>query len=280
MTVVMGIDTGGTYTDAALVDHESGAVLAAAKALTTRHDLTVGIAGAVAAVCGQANQAGASLSMSGQLGPERIGLVALSTTFATNAIAEGQGSPICLLLIGYDRELMEQYGFESLLPTDDVVYVPGGHDLLGNEATALDEQAIREAVASRAGLVEAFAVSSYFGVRNPTHELRAKALIEELTAAQDRSGAGAPLPVTCGHELTSNLNAVRRATTVALNARLIPLLRELITSVRRTLEAHSIEAPLMVVKGMAHWCAPSGPCGGLSRRSSPAPRPARWALGI
>jgi N-methylhydantoinase A/oxoprolinase/acetone carboxylase beta subunit len=249
MTIVMGIDTGGTYTDAALVDHESGAVLAAAKALTTRHDLSIGIGGAIAAVFEQPPQASASSWINGGIRPEDIGLVALSTTFATNAIAEGQGSPICLLLIGYDRELMEQYGFQKLLPTDDVVYVDGGHDVLGDEAAALEEQAIREAVASRAGSVEAFAVSSYFGVRNPTHELRAKALIEELTSGRGWPAAEAPLPVTCGHELTSNLNAVRRATTVALNARLIPLLRELITSVRLTLEARSIQAPLMVVKG-------------------------------
>ena len=87
--------------------------------------------------------------------------------------------------------------------------------------------------------VEAFAISGYFGVRNPGHELRVRGLVEELTG----------LPVTCGHELTSKLNAVRRATTVALNAHLILPLRELIASVRRTLDAWAITAPLMVVKG-------------------------------
>ncbi|MGD9030128.1 MAG: hydantoinase/oxoprolinase N-terminal domain-containing protein, partial [Anaerolineae bacterium] len=43
MRAVLGVDTGGTYTDAALVDHETGEVLAGAKALTTRHDLSIGI---------------------------------------------------------------------------------------------------------------------------------------------------------------------------------------------------------------------------------------------
>ena len=101
MTVALGIDTGGTYTDAVLVDHDSNTVLAEAKALTTRHDLTIGIREAVAAVFdGQTVASG------------DVRLVALSTTLATNAIVEGQGSPICLLLIGYDRELLQQYGFE------------------------------------------------------------------------------------------------------------------------------------------------------------------------
>jgi len=229
MTIALGIDTGGTYTDAVLVDHATGEVLATAKALTTRHDLSVGIGEAMAAV----------FETEQTLSPEVVDLVALSTTFATNAIAEGQGSPVCLLLIGYDLELMEQYGFQHELVTEDVVYLRGGHDVLGNEVAPLDEDAAREAILARRDKVEAFAVSGYFGVRNPTHELRVRALVEELTE----------LPVTCGHELTTRLNAVRRATTVALNARLVPLLRELIATVRYTLDKQAIAAPLMVVKG-------------------------------
>jgi N-methylhydantoinase A/oxoprolinase/acetone carboxylase beta subunit len=227
MTVALGIDTGGTYTDAVLVDHASGKVLAGAKALTTRHDLSVGIGQAVAAVFnGQA------------MSPAEVDLVALSTTLATNAIVEGRGSLVCLLLIGYDPALIRQYGFERDLVTRDVVYLRGGHDGMG-EAEPLDEAAAREAILARRDQVEAFAVSGYFGVRNPSHELRVRALVEELTA----------LPVTCGHELTTRLNAVRRATTTALNARLIPLLRELIATVRHTLDEQGIVAPLMVVKG-------------------------------
>ena len=234
MTVALGIDTGGTYTDAVLVDHATGEVRAAAKALTTQHDLSVGIEEAMAAVFAAEHR----LPKSARL-RKSVDLVALSTTLATNAIAEGQGSPVCLLLIGYDRELMEQYGFQHELATDDVVYLRGGHDVLGNEVAALDEDAAREVILARRDKVEAFAVSGYFGVRNPTHELRVRALVKEL----------AGLPVTCGHELATRLNAVRRATTVALNARLIPLLRELIATVRQTLDEQAIAAPLMVVKG-------------------------------
>jgi len=229
MTVALGIDTGGTYTDAALVDYDTGRVLCAAKALTTRRDLSLGIGAAI----------DAAFQQPGAPSPGQVSLVALSTTLATNAIVEGQGSPVCLVLIGYDRELIRQCGFESDLATADVVYVAGGHDIRGDEAAPLDAAALRQAVAGVAGRVEAFAVSGYFGVRNPAHEEQAKALIEGMTG----------LPVTCGHELTARLNSVRRATTVALNARLVPLLRELIETLRRTLAGRGIAAPLMVVKG-------------------------------
>ncbi len=165
MQLALGIDTGGTYTDAVLVNHETGAVLAGAKALTTRHDLSIGIGGAIRAVFAAAAAQGTPFA------PEDVTLVALSTTLATNALAEGHGGAVCLLLIGYDPGLIQQWGFQHDLATDDVVYLEGGHDGLGDEVAPLDEATARAAILARRETVEAFAISGYFGVRNPTHEL-------------------------------------------------------------------------------------------------------------
>ena len=154
---------------------------------------------------------------------------------------EGKKGSVCLLLIGYDPFLIGQFGFEQDLVTSDVFYIRGGHDISGNELAPLDERAVREAVLARRGFVDAFAVSGYFGVRNPAHELRARAIIEEL--------AGSSIPVSCGHALTINLDSIRRATTAVLNAQLIPLLISLIKTVRQTLDRLHIKAPLMIVKG-------------------------------
>jgi N-methylhydantoinase A/oxoprolinase/acetone carboxylase beta subunit len=239
--IALGIDTGGTYTDAALVDQTTSAVLAGAKALTTRHDLAIGIREAIQGVL-------AACQNHSSVSPSDISLVGLSSTLATNAIVEGQGCPVCLLLVGYDPALIERNDLERELATRDIVYIAGGHDATGNQVAPLDEAAVRDAVMARKESVEAFAVSSYFGVRNPAHELRVRALVQELTW-----GAGRPeeatLAVTCGHELTSRLDAMRRAITVTLNARLIPLLRELIATVRQSLDGLGIRAPLMIVKG-------------------------------
>jgi len=224
MAILLGIDTGGTYTDAVLLDDERG-VLAKAKALTTKHDLAIGIHDAMETVLPAA--------------PESIQLVSLSTTLATNAIVEGQGSPICLLLIGYQPDMLGEAGFERLLPRESIVFIAGGHDVFGEEQAPLDLAAAREAILAQAPRVSAFAISGYFGVRNPEHELRVRALVRDLTG----------LPVTCGHELTTDLHAPLRALTVALNARLIPLLRQLILAVQAMLDEHGIHAPLMVVKG-------------------------------
>jgi N-methylhydantoinase A/oxoprolinase/acetone carboxylase beta subunit len=224
VALLLGIDTGGTYTDAVLLDDQSG-VIASAKALTTKHDLSIGIRNTLDAVLPQHS-------------PD-IGMVSLSTTLATNAIVEGQTSPVCLLLLGYPADALELAGLGQALGGDPVVFIDGGHTVAGDEQNPLDVEAARRAILAHALEVAAFAVSGYFAVRNPAHELAVRGLVRELTG----------LPVTCGHELTSDLHAPRRALTTVLNARLIPLLQRLILSVRDMLAEKSIRAPLMVVKG-------------------------------
>ena len=225
MAVLLGIDTGGTYTDAVLLDEEQG-VLGKAKALTTKYDLSVGIQNAV-------------LALPHPL-PD-IQLVSLSSTLATNAIVEGKGSTICLLLIGYDPRIIAATGFERLVSKDNIVFIQGGHTVTGEEQSSLDIDAAKQAILTHASDVTVFAVSGYFSVRNPEHELQVKKLVHDLTG----------LPVTCGHELTTHLHAPLRALTTALNARLIPLLQQLIFEVREVLTSQDIKAPLMVVKGDA-----------------------------
>lgn len=224
MSLHLGLDTGGTYTDAVLFDPATG-VIAAAKSLTTKHDLSLGLSAAVAAILPQATRP--------------IDLVSVSTTLATNALVEGHGSPICLLLAGYDAGALERAGLKQALGDDPAVFIAGGHEPSGDEQAPLDLDAARAAIAAHGARAAAFAVSGFFSVRNPAHEIALRALVREMTG----------LPVTCGHELTSKLDAPRRALTAALNARLIPQLQQLVEAVRALLATRGIAAPLMVVKG-------------------------------
>lgn len=196
-----------------------------AKSPTTRHRLSIGIEAAVRAVL--------------TVPPSEVELVSLSSTLATNAIVEGQGSPVCLLLLGYEPRLVEEIRFDRLVQDRRIVFIGGGHTVAGDEMQPLDVEYAREVILQNAPHVAAFAVSGYFSVRNPSHELKVKELVRTLTG----------LPVTCGHELTSQLDAPRRAVTVALNARLIPLMHRQILETRELLLSLAISAPLMVVKG-------------------------------
>jgi len=224
MGLRLGIDTGGTYTDAVLVDAASR-VRASAKALTTHADLAEGIGEALAAVLADAD--------------EPIVLVSLSTTLATNALVEGHGGPVALLLPGQPRSFLERADLGQALAGDPVEFLAGGHDGAGVERAPLDLDAARGAIERHAPKVSAFAVSALFATRNPAHERRLRHLIAELT---DR-------PVSCGHELSAALDAPRRALTALLNARLVSLLADLIAAVRGWMDHYDLHAPLMVVRG-------------------------------
>lgn len=234
MPILLGLDTGGTYTDAVLFDPAradvDGGVIAKAKALTTKHDLAIGLTGAVEAILPH---------LPADRGIADIAMVSISTTLATNAIVEKHGAPICLILMGYDAKALERAGLRQAMGGDPVVMVAGGHKPTGEPQADLDVAAVRAAILEHAPKVAAFAVSGYFSVRNPAHEIAVRALIREMTGE----------PVTCGHELTSKLDAPRRALTAALNARLIPQLQQLVQAVEGLLARKGIKAPLMVVKG-------------------------------
>ena len=224
----LGLDTGGTYTDAIALDG-ARRVLASAKARTTHWDLAIGISEAIRALLAALPEG---------IRREHIVMVAVSTTLATNAVVEGRFSPICTLLVGFDERMVERSGLKQGAGSS-VVCVRGGHDAAGDEAEPLDEAAVQQAVAEFGGIAEAFAVAAMFSVRNPAHELRVR--------EQIRVGCGKP--VTCSHELSAQLDAPRRALTAALNARLTPQIRHLMDSVREVLGHERVAAPLMIVRG-------------------------------
>ena len=223
-TLRLGIDTGGTYTDAVLLAGD-GSIVGAAKSLTTHHSLSHGID----AVLNQLPQ--------DQL--DRVSLVSVSTTLATNAVVEGRGTPVCLLLAGYNAKQVNRAQLEQIVRGGFCELLSGGHTAGGSEQNPLDVVAAQEIILARQTDVAAFGISSVFGVRNPDHELRLRDLVRSLT---DK-------PVTCGHELASQLDAPRRALTVAFNASLIPYIDELIRSIELILSQRHIRAPLMMVKG-------------------------------
>jgi N-methylhydantoinase A/oxoprolinase/acetone carboxylase beta subunit len=225
----IGIDTGGTYTDAALIDAGARTVLAKAKALTTKGDLSVGVTEALHAV----------LEATPHIAGSDVALVSLSTTLATNAIVEGHGSAIGVILVGFDDRMAERTEIARALPGTRVLRVLGGHDHSGNEAAPLDAAAVEAFLRETGGSVEAYAVASHYSVRNPAHERRVQDLAEALTGR----------PVTLSSDLAQALDAPRRALTAALNARIIARIVALIAAVRASMRHHGIEAPLMIVKG-------------------------------
>ena len=246
---LIGVDTGGTYTDAAVMDAATNEVLASAKALTTRGDLAVGVCEAIERALSALGDDGAA---------SLVRLVSVSTTLATNAVVEGHGSPVCVVLVGFDETMVQRSGLSSAFPGLVVERIAGGHDHNGGEVAKLDVAALGEVVDKHGAGVEAFAVASQFAVRNPAHELAARDFITGKTS----------LPVTVSTELASALDAPRRALTAALNARLISRISLLIKAVQHAMTRFGINAPLMMTKGD----------GSLARAETVALRPIETVL--
>lgn len=227
-TYLIGVDTGGTYTDAAVIEAQGHKVVASAKSITTKGDLSIGVSGAIRAAVARLPAA---------LRPESISLVSVSTTLATNAVVEGHGSAVGVILIGFDQAMAERTGIAKAFPGMPIALISGGHIHSGDEAAPLDVTALEAAVAAMP--VDAFAIASAFAVRNPAHEHGAREIITRLTGK----------PATLSTELTSALDAPRRALTAVLNARLISRVSMLISAVRRSMAELGISCPLMIVKG-------------------------------
>lgn len=223
--LVLGIDTGGTYTDGVLLEYHARRVLATHKSLTTKRDFSIGIERVIDRI--QIED------------PSAIKMVSISTTLATNAIAEGKGKRVALLLIGYDPDLIASFKMEGRFSTPHFYYFAGGHDLYGREKDELDLPAILAKVNQIKGQVDAIAVSSYFSPLNPEHENRVYRAVSSIC----------DLPIVLGHQLSTKLGSVERATTAALNASLLAVLQDFIIAVRRAMERRQIDAPLMVVRG-------------------------------
>jgi len=216
------LDTGGTYTDAAIVDMDTLEVLSKGKSQTTYHDLSIGILGAIDEALG-----------SDAFDRKDIQFVGLSTTLATNSILTGKGGKVGHIGIGWTP--MGDYRSGA----DMDAYIKGGHGVWAQQVAPLDTAALEEAVDRMQSEVDSFVVSSHFSVYNPAHELEAARIIKNRTN----------LPVVLGHHLTSQLGVPERSVTAVLNARLLPIISDFLDGGERSLKERGVEATILVFKG-------------------------------
>lgn len=222
----LGIDTGGTYTDAVIYDFESMKIVSTAKSITVKEDLRVGINMAIEGLPAEA--------------VAKVKLVSLSTTLATNACVEGKGSRAKLVLIGCYEQVVTSHGHEYGLPdASEIIFLEGGHNQHGEVISEPDWDFLKTKVETCRHDVDAFAVVQLWGTRNNEFEKKAKDLLIGWTGLQ----------VICGHELTGELNSLKRAASALLNAKLIPIIQDFLSAIKKSLKHHGIKAPLVIVRG-------------------------------
>ena len=218
----LGVDAGGTYTDAVIYNFSDSSVVSKKKALTTKWDFSIGIDEALAGFR--------------QKELAQVDLVSVSTTLATNAIVEGEGQKAGLLLMPGPGAACDK-----LASRGPWVEISGQLSISGKEIQMVDREQVLEVariMVERDG-VTAFAVSGFGGSVNPIHELQVKNILNESF----------DMVVCCGHELSDQLNLVVRAQTALLNARIIPRMMKFFGELEFVLSSRMIQAPIMVVKG-------------------------------
>ncbi|MDR3146129.1 MAG: hydantoinase/oxoprolinase family protein [Treponema sp.] len=222
----IGIDTGGTYTDAVVYDFTEQRILSSAKALTTRQDLSIGI-----------------LEALDKLPPEflkRAELIALSTTLATNACVEGKGGRAKLIFLGGDKKVINEFGGKYGLPPAEDMYIQESYTKFSGvierepdwELFTKNIQGVFNHL-DGAGILEIYAMKN-----NAVLEKKAKELFQGIY----------DIPVVCGHELFSDLNCLQRASGTLLNARLFPVIAEFLEAIKKAVAERGIRASVVIVR--------------------------------
>ena len=218
---IIGIDTGGTYTDAVLLEVASRRVAATAKAPTTHYDLARG-----------AGRVLTELLQKSGIAANRVDSVAISSTLATNSVVENKGARVAVMVIGYVRHFK--------LPVTAVLFVKGGHTIDGKEEEPLDLDYLVSLVQGLTNEVDAYGICSAMSMHNPTHELVAEKAIAMLDPGK---------PVFCSHRVSQLTGMQERAATAGLHAKLMPVMRRFIDGVSQAMAGLGLNCPAMVIGG-------------------------------
>ena len=216
--MLLGLDVGGTFTDAVIIDGHR--VVASAKRRTTKDNLMQGIGEALDAILQHFDTT-------------NIDQVTLSTTVVTNTIVEQKEQVVDLFVVtGPGRNV------DDIFPVNPI-YLQGYTDHRGIVVERTPTNAVRhiaEMVQSRSG-TDLAAVSAKFGVRNPQEEL---SITEAL---KDRYNT-----ISNGSLLSGSLNFPRRTISAYFNSAVTPVFTVFKKNVEDALSVRNIKAPLHILK--------------------------------
>ncbi|MGN0293939.1 MAG: hydantoinase/oxoprolinase family protein [Lachnospiraceae bacterium] len=226
MKLGIGIDTGGTCTDAVLYDYETGEVLASAKALTTVQNLTIGITNAL-------NSLPAELVCQAEI-------LALSTTLATNACVEGKGGRARLILFGTDADYaMRVIGKNGSISKEDLICFDSRTSCDGEIRNMPDWETMKKELETELKDCQAAAVVEIYSRQTGAYleQTTQKLLLDHMD-----------LPVVCGYEMFHELDFIKRGASCLLNARLIPVIDTFLKAVSQSAVHSGITCQPVIVR--------------------------------
>ena len=215
--MLLGIDVGGTHTDAVAIDTKNGVRVAASCKVPTRHDdLLSSVTEALETILGEVDK-------------DKVIQLNLSTTLSTNAIVQGKTEDVGVIVSsgpGIDPH--------NFMPCKDFHVIDGSIDHRGNEVRALAPRQLSEAIDScRKNGIRVYATVSKFSTRNPRHENYIRRMVCNCV---DESVCEYADFVTLGHQLGGALNFPRRVATAYFNCAVWRLYNQFATAVEKALK--------------------------------------------
>ncbi|WP_174278236.1 hydantoinase/oxoprolinase family protein [Sphingomonas bacterium] len=271
MSYRLGVDVGGTFTDLLLLEEESGRFWRH-KTPSTPADSSVGILEGVEAVCAKA-----------EVTPTEVEVFLHGTTVATNAVLEGKGARVGLIVTQGYRQIMQiarSYvpgglaGWiiwpkpEPLAALIDTIEVAGRIDAQGREVRPTDDAGIEAALTMLKDQgVEAITVSLANAYLNGAHEVRVGELAARICPE---------LPISLSHEVLPEMQEYERTLTTVANAAVRPIVGNYVRNLRTKLRDAGMGGKLALLrsdgglmsseKAEAHPVSllMSGPAGGVT----------------
>ncbi|MET0365091.1 MAG: hydantoinase/oxoprolinase family protein [Sphingobium sp.] len=239
----LGIDVGGTFTDLLLHDQKRGQTFRA-KTPSTPEDQSIGIVNGIRLICDIA-----------RIEPQEIEVILHGTTVATNAVLEGKGARVGLLVtegFEYTLHLAKSwtpgplFGWiimdkpEPLASLDDTRAVHERLDAQGDVIAALDVEKATAVIHDLCGSgIEALTICLMHSYANPAHEQALKAIVE--THYPD-------LPVSLSSDILPEFREYDRAITTVMNDYVRPIMRRYLSRIESRLKAEGIESRLHIVR--------------------------------
>lgn len=226
MKIGIGIDTGGTYTDAVVYDFSTKSILGHAKTLTTKYDLSIGI---LKSLDGLPNEL-----------LQKAEVISLSTTLATNACVENKGGNAKLIFFGGDKGVIDRFGGKYGLPQSKDIYIQESYTKFSGEMEREpDWEFFSNQIESEFEHLDGVGIIEMNAMKNGAFvEKKAKSIFQEKY----------DIPVVCGNELFSDLNCLQRGSSTLLNARLFPVIKELLDAIKVAVRERGINATLVIVR--------------------------------
>ncbi len=237
----LGVDIGGTFTDAILIDEETGRSRIS-KVPTTPGDPSEGFLHATDRILASAGT-----------DPGSLRYVVHGTTVATNAIIQRRIARTALITTEGFRDVLEigrqirpslyDIGFQKpvpLVPRSLCFGIPERLDFRGEVLRPLDEEAVRTVACTlREQQVESVAVCLLHAYANGVHERRiGEILADELP----------DVAVSLSSNIVPEFREYDRASTVVINAGIQPIVQEYLGSIEERLHARGVGAELLVMQ--------------------------------